>query len=44
MATWEQVASDTYRLPVPGGWLYTLGRDTLVFVPALDVASEEPVI
>lgn len=34
--TWERVADGTYRLEVPGGWLYrydTIGKLGLCFVP-----------
>lgn len=42
MAKWEKIAADTYRLPVPGGWLYSVmwqaeNVESVVFVP------EEPV-
>ena len=42
MADWEKVldgpfagASNTYRLKVPGGWLYRYGEKAMEFVPAL---------
>lgn len=28
---WEQVAENTFRLPVPGGWIYRYGT-AIVFV------------
>lgn len=31
---WEEVASDTFRIVVPGGWLYAnRENDTFAFVP-----------
>jgi hypothetical protein len=52
MSQWEQVAADTIRLEVPGGWLYAAGyvstyRETvvvfksgMVFVPDPKEGSE----
>lgn len=42
---WEDVADDTFRLTVPGGWLYrwaTYGGMTLAFVPHASPAPAPP--
>lgn len=32
---WENVATDTWRLRVPGGWLYRF-QESMCFVPSTD--------
>jgi hypothetical protein len=34
LASWEVVTTGVGRLPVPGGWLYSVGQNaTVTFVP-----------
>jgi hypothetical protein len=39
MGEWKLVCENTYRIPVPGGWLYRYHYDRvfrMVFVPDVD--------